>query len=121
MYLSLTYEGSVHDKKIADEAGIGFEKVVELLQDSGFQGFLPKNAIIVQPVKKPKGKELSEQQKQENKEKSSERVVIEHAIGQVKVWRILKDKIRSWRYKIRDEVMEIACGLNNLKLKIKAI
>ena len=72
------------------------------------------------PVKKPKGKELTDEQKQENKKKASQRVVVEHAIGQVKVWRIVKDKIRSYRHKLRDEVMLIACGLHNFKVKVNA-
>ncbi len=59
LFLSQAYEGSVHDKKIADEAGIAFEKTIELFQDSGFQGFTPDKAIIIMPVKKPKGKELT--------------------------------------------------------------
>jgi len=63
LYLSQTYEGSVHDKKIADEAEIEFEKTIELLQDSGFQGFTPTNATIIMPEKKPKGKELTPYQK----------------------------------------------------------
>ena len=117
LFLSETYEGSVHDKKIADEADLVFEQTIELLQDSGFEGFRPANAIVVQPLKKPKGKELSQEHKQQNKEKASERVVIEHAIGQVKVWRIVKEKIRSYRHRLRDEVMLMACGLNNFKIK----
>lgn len=119
LFLSQTYEGSVHDKKVADEAALAFEQTIELLQDSGFQGFGPANALVVQPFKKPKGKELSQQHKQQNKKKASERVVIEHAIGQVKVWRIVKEKIRSYRHKLRDEVMLLACGLNNFKIKLK--
>jgi hypothetical protein len=121
LYLSDTYEGSVHDKKIATEAAIHFEQTVELWQDTGFQGFEPANATIVQPVKKPKGKVLSPEQKQENKRKSSTRVLVEHAINQVKVWRIVKDKIRSYRHQLRDEVMLIACGLSNYKIKLKSI
>lgn len=117
LYLSQTYEGSVHDKKIADEANIEFGKTVELLQDSGFQGYTPRNAVVVMPVKKPRGKELTDAQKQENKTKASQRVLVEHAIGGIKIWRIVKDKIRSYRHKLRDEVMLIACGLHNFKIK----
>ncbi len=119
LYLSDTDEGSVPDKKIADEADIAFEKTIELLQDSGFQGYKPKNAIISQPVKKPRKKELTDRQKQENKTKAALRVVMEHAINQVKVWRIVKEKIRSYRHNLRDEVMLIACGLSNFKIKLK--
>jgi hypothetical protein len=118
LYLGQTYEGSVHDKKIADEAEIEFEKTIILLQDSGFQGFSPKNATIVMPEKKPKGKELTDTQKHENKKKAAERVLIEHAIGAVKVWRTVKDKIRSYRHNLRDEVMLIACGLHNFKINL---
>lgn len=118
LYLSQTYEGSVHDKKIADEAEIEFEQTVTLLQDSGFQGFKPKNATIVMPAKKPKGKELTVEQKRQNKGKAAQRVVVEHAIGQVKVWRIVKDKIRSYRHILRDEVMLIACGIHNFKISL---
>ena len=120
LYLSETCEGSVHDKKIADEADLVFGQTIELLQDSGFEGFRPANAIVVQPLKKPKGKELSQEHKQQNKRKASERVVIEHAIGQVKVWRVVKEKIRSYRHKLRDQVMLTACGLNNFKIKLKS-
>ena len=121
LYLSQTYEGGVHGKKIADESEIEFGKTVELLQDSGFQGFNPPKATVAMPVKKPKGKELTDDQKQENKKKASQRVVVEHAIGQKKVGRIVKDKIRSYRHKLRDEVMLMACALHNFKIKTKLI
>ena len=121
LYLSETYEGSVHDKKIAEEEDIHFQKSIELLQDTGFQGFKPAGAKIIQPIKKKKGIELTPEQKAENRQKSSQRVVIEHAIGSIKVWRILKDKIRSPRYQVRDEVILIACGLVNFKIKLKDI
>lgn len=119
LYLSETYEGSVHDKKIADEADIAFEQHIQLLQDSGFQGFKPKNAIIQQPEKKKRTAELTTEQKHENRKKASQRVVVEHAINQVKVWRIVKEKIRSCRHKLRDQVMLIACGLSNFKIKLR--
>ena len=119
LYLSDTYQGSVHDKKIAHEAAIEFEQTIELLQDSGFQGFQPKHAIVQQPVKKPRTKELTNVQKQENKKKATARVVVEHAINQVKVWRIVKEKIRSYCHNLRDQVMLIACGLSNFKIKLK--
>lgn len=59
IYLGPTYSGSVHDKTIADEQDFQFQRTIDLLQDSGFQGFKPKNVNIIQPLKKPKGKELT--------------------------------------------------------------
>ncbi len=46
------------------------------------------------PHKKPKGQELSEAQKAENKELSKKRVRVEHGIRRVKGWRIVRDEYR---------------------------
>ncbi|MDB5262693.1 MAG: transposase, partial [Adhaeribacter sp.] len=67
--LSDTYEGSVHDKKIAEEANIHFAQTVEWWQLTGFPGFEPANATIVQPVKKSRGKELSQDKSRKIKER----------------------------------------------------
>ena len=55
-YLSATYEGSVHDKKIADEEDFAFTQAIVLLQDLGFQGYSPQNVEVVLPIKKLKNK-----------------------------------------------------------------
>ncbi|MGI9106988.1 MAG: transposase family protein, partial [Pyrinomonadaceae bacterium] len=49
---------------------------------------------IETPRKKPKGKELSEAQKAQNKELSKKRVRVEHGIRRVKGWRIVRDEYR---------------------------
>jgi len=119
LYLSETYEGSVHDKTLADEAGFQFNQVIELLQDTGFQGFKPKNAQVIQPLKKPRGKKLTEEQKEENRQISQKRVVVEHAIGGLKTWRITKEICRSWLHEIRDMVVLLAAGLHNFRSTIR--
>ncbi|KAA6337956.1 hypothetical protein EZS27_013988 [termite gut metagenome] len=45
------------------------------------------------PVRKPRGRDLSQEQKQPGKEISSFRVKVEHAIGRVKIFCILKSDI----------------------------
>ena len=42
LYLSATYEGSVHDKTIAEEEDLEFGKSVRLLQDLGFLAYQPR-------------------------------------------------------------------------------
>lgn len=116
LYLSATYEGSVHDKKICDEEPFEFHRELELLQDLGYQGHTPKNAMIQMPVKSSKYKKLTEKDKKENQMKSSRRVVIEHAISGVKRCKIVKDIFRYRRYGYDDMVMELACGLHNLRV-----
>lgn len=58
LFLSPTYCGSVHDKTIADEQDFQFNRVITLLQDTGFQGYKPENAIIIQPEKNREIKNL---------------------------------------------------------------
>ena len=57
-YLSDTAEGKKHDKKVADESQIALPEESNLLQDTGFQGYQPEGVNIIQPMKKPKGKEF---------------------------------------------------------------
>lgn len=87
----------------------------ELLQDTGFQGLAIPGATIRQPTKKPKGKELTDEQKAENRAISQERITIEHSIGGIKIFRIVKDCIRLRSAGLRDSVMEICTGLYNFK------
>ena len=116
IFLSETYEGKVHDKKIADEEPLQFEKETELLQDSGFIGHQPKNAKVKQPYKNSKLNKLTEEQKNENKLQARKRVRIEHAICGVKRLRIVKDIFRNHREGMIDLSIQVACGLHNLRL-----
>ena len=88
-YLSETYPGRTHDKRICDEEDLAFPPGIGLFQDTGFQGYHPPGVDIYQPKKKPKGKDLSEEDKAENKIISSIRIAIEHIIGGVKRCRIV--------------------------------
>lgn len=47
---------------------------------------------------------------------ASGRVIVEHAIAGVKRCRIVKDVLRLTIDGISDRVMEIACGLHNLRV-----
>ena len=80
MFLSQTYAGSVHDKKICDIQPLYLPGGISLWQDTGFIGHCPDRINIQMPTKKPKGKELTNEQKQENREISRFRVIVEHAI-----------------------------------------
>jgi hypothetical protein len=66
-FLSDTYEGSRHDKPIADQTPYPLAKGSELLQDLGFVGFRLEGIDITMPHKKPRGGEISAEQKAENR------------------------------------------------------
>jgi len=116
MYLSGTCEGKRHDKKLADEEHYRFPAGSKLLQDTGFQGHAPAGVTVIQPKKKPRGGELTPEEKIINRAISSLRVEVEHQIGGVKRCQILVQKFRNRMDNFVDEVMETACGLHNFRL-----
>jgi len=119
LWLSKTFDGHVHDKKIVDEQPLHFPSGITLWQDTGFLGHTPANVTVKMPTKKPKGKELTDEQKQENKKISSFRIIVEHAISGVKRCRIVKERFRCNKFGFDDLVMFIACGLHNFRISLK--
>jgi len=111
--LGATQPGSKHDKACVDEEGYTFPEGSTLFQDTGFQGFAPEGASVQQPTKKPRGKELSPEQKEENRKISSERVFVEHSIGSIKIFHIVSTIFRNIKDGFNDLVMETVCGLFN--------
>ena len=51
-FLSRTYVGKTHDKKIADSEGISYPPKAELYKDTGFQGYEPAVTRTCQAKKK---------------------------------------------------------------------
>lgn len=119
LFLTDTVEGKKHDKKLADATPYPLPAGSKLAQDTGFQGFSLAGVAILQPKKKPRGSDLTDLDKACNQWLASLRTRIEHAIGGVKRYRIIKDKIRNWRTGFRDAVMETCCGLHNFRLNFR--
>lgn len=116
LYIGYTYSGRVHDKKMVDEEKLYFPDNSFLWKDLGYNGYLPKNVHCFEPHKKPKNKELTKLQKQENQLIASIRIVVEHAIGGMKRCRICKEIIRIYDANIRDSVIETCAALHNFRL-----
>jgi hypothetical protein len=74
------------------------------------------------PHKKPRktktrpDPQLTDFQKQANKQKSQVRIVVEHAIAGMKRYRILMEKFRNKSEEFADAVIEVCAGLWNYKL-----
>ena len=62
-FLSDTYEGRVHDKCIADEAGYTLPNASMLYQDAGFQGFNLPGVQMMQPNWLKRKKQFKNQNK----------------------------------------------------------
>jgi len=110
--------GKIHDKRQLDEEDIvgNIPDDVAVEGDLGFQGLQNEFDNVHLPHKKPKGKELSEQQKQENREFSRQRVACEHAHAGMKRYRSVTDVYRNRVPDFDDRLMLNAAGLWNLYL-----
>jgi hypothetical protein len=118
LFVSQTFGGRVHDKTIADTSyhiPAGFT----LIQDTGYQGYNPFEVEIIQPKKKPKGKDLTQEQKARNREIAADRVRVEHAIGSVKRERIVKDECRLRKNNFVNNIFALCAALHNFRLGTK--
>jgi hypothetical protein len=120
LWLGATHVGKVHDKPMVEN--LNFHTPIRLLADLGFLGWNPKNVQLVLPHKKPRNtktqkRELTQEQKDFNKELSKKRVKVENVLAHVKILRIVKDKNRNYRFGFRENLMFSACSLYNFRLK----
>ena len=74
--VSPSREGKTHDKKIYDQARMTTPPNIKRGGDTAYQG-----TTMETPHKKPKGKELTPEQKASNRAFSSQRVKVEHGVG----------------------------------------
>ena len=88
-------------------------------QGPGFSGLGAGGGADPAAKKTPKGREVSVEDKFLHHRISSARVVVENVIAGVKRCRIVKDVLRLTTEGISDLVMEIACGLHNLRVSCR--
>jgi DDE superfamily endonuclease len=118
LFLSETYPGSTHDKRIADATPYPLPAGSRLLQDLGFLAFTLDHVETIMPTKKPRGRALTRKQKAANRRIARRRVRIEHVNSSVKRCRIVHDTFRLRKAGIRDLVMEVCCGLHNFRVRL---
>jgi len=118
VFLSDTTAGKTHDKKIADATPYPLPTGSTLLQDLGFQGFSLEGVQIIMPAKKPRGGQLTLEQKESNREISRRRVSIEHVNSSVKRCRVIKDTLRLLKEGVRDFIIEVCCALHNFRIDL---
>jgi hypothetical protein len=110
--------GKRHDFRIFKESKLKILEKIVVNVDNGYLGIvkLHKNSLL--PKKKSKKNPLSKKDKQNNKKLSSQRILVEHVIGKVKVFKILSDRYRNRRKRFGLRFNLIA-GIYNFELKEK--
>jgi len=82
--------------------------------DSGYQGIAEIHKNSETPKKKPKGGELTQEEKSENKRISRERILIENVNAKIKVFKIMANKYRN-RRKRHNLRTNLICGIINFE------
>ena len=118
LILSKAREGKLHDKRFHDEDDIAgsVPDAIPIEVDLGFQGLQKQYENIYLPHKKPRGGELSDTQKQENRSLSQSRVLCENAFAGVKRYGAVSQSYRNRIKNFDDRLMLTAAGLWNFYL-----
>jgi hypothetical protein len=107
--------GPTHDFALYKRSRIEPHESLEVLADSGYQGLAKLHEKSKTPHKKPRKAELTDEQKQSNRELARRRVVVEHVIRSLKIFRILAERYRNRRRRFSLRFNLIA-GLYNYEL-----
>ena len=89
--------GKVHDFSLFKESGVTFSKETLCLADSGYQGIQKLHEKSRTPKKKSKHHPLTKEEKQSNRDLSRQRMLVEHVIGRLKVFKLLAERYRNRR------------------------
>ena len=116
VHVSKCYQGSVHDITILRESGLleHTEENVQIITDKAYIG----EQYVITPRKKPRGRELTTEEKNFNRSISSSRAAIENVNQRIKNYAILGSLYRG-PYDDLDKITKIArvvAALCNLKL-----
>jgi hypothetical protein len=106
--VSESFPGSVHDKKIYDRTRAVAPPDARRTGDTAYLG-----TPLETPARKPRGGELTAGQKERNRRVSRRRIVAEHGIGKMKVWRIASERYRN-PVRRHTLIMKNVAGLHNL-------
>jgi hypothetical protein len=103
--------GPTADIKMFRQSQNKFDETQPFSGDKGFQG----GENITTPHKKKPNRELTQQQKDENKALSSHRIFIEHLIRLLKIFRVASQRFRL-KLDTYEQIILTICGLVRLRI-----
>jgi len=118
-HVSKSVAGSMHDLKL-HESEPALDPNTRAFVDSGYQGLQKTHTNIDMPYKKPKAKELRQEEKEYNTALSRLRVKVEHIFGDIKVFRIIKETYRN-NLEYYNQIFKTIAGIVNIKNKFVKI
>ena len=109
--------GPVHDFALYRRSNLEPHESLEVLADSGYQGLQKLHERSKTPQKKPRKSELTDEQRQSNRELARRRVVVEHVIRSLKIFRIVAGRYRNRRKRFSLR-FNLVAGLYNCELSL---
>jgi len=105
-------KGPRSDSKLFEQTQAELPEALEFIGDKAYVG--RRNTTT--PIKKPPGRQLTQEQKACNQKISQKRVYVEHLIRVVKIFRIAKEAFRM-RARMYARVIGCVCGLVRLRVQ----
>ena len=104
--------GATHDLELFKISGVRLFEDILLVTDKGYQGIYALHRFSLTPFKKPRKGELTDLQKQFNRNISKYRIMIEHVNRTIKRFKILQHRYRN---KQRKHLLRfsLVCGICN--------
>jgi hypothetical protein len=106
--VSGAFPGKTHDKRVYDRARVIAPPGVRRTGDTGYIG-----TGLDTPTRRPPKGVLTARQQAGNRRVSKRRIVVEHGIGKMKVWRVAAERFRN-PLRRHTLVMKNVAGLHNL-------
>ena len=107
--------GRRHDFRLFKESKTQIHPTINVLTDSGYQGLQKIHSKTQMPKKRSKKNPLTQEDKKNNRQLSSDRVLNENVIGNLKRFKIISDRYRNRRKRFSLRFNLIA-GIYNLEL-----
>jgi hypothetical protein len=122
--VSHSYPGTMHDKTMfdAEKTVQKFDKRVPHRLDAGYQGVKTENPdyYIIGAIKKPKGRDLTDLEKELNRAHSKRRIIMEHAISRIKKFKICGSTFRQ-PLNVHNQAYRNVIAILNFRLAQRAI
>ena len=107
--------GKRHDFRVFKESKIHILPSIKVLADAGYMGLKKFHQNVELPHRRMKKNPLNKEKKADNKDLSSQRVIVENVIGLLKRFKIIADRYRNRRKRFSLRFNLIA-GIYNFEL-----
>lgn len=107
-------KGRTHDFTLLKQCRLRIKKELKKYADSGYQGILKLYPNSLTPIKKPRNRALTKEERRYNRALAKIRIVIEHVNRRCKIFRIVKDTYRG-KHKNYHKTWTVVAALVNLR------